>query len=187
MSDRRTREDGAVRRDLAAGPVIAAEGEVGPELLVLGEQLAHARRRVEARMRPQDARGRILAEEPLDGVGIGVRVQHQPVLLRELDHSPRHGQIRVGPVEVEFPDRHVAVLREPLLEVRDHRGVLHPGRDLAAPAIRPELGHDDVGCLGEQLLGAVVVRARHSARLTPAFRRSATTSFGDTTLHASWL
>ena len=26
-----------------------------------------------------------------------------------------------------------------------------------------------------------------SARLTPAFRRSATTSFGDTTLHASWL
>jgi hypothetical protein len=128
---------------------------------VLGEQLAHARRRLEARMRPQDARGRILAEEPLDGVGIGVRVQHQPVLPGELHHAPRHGQIRIGPVQVEFTDRHVAVLREPLLEVRDDRGVLHPGRDLAAPAIRPELRDDEVGRLGEELLGAIVVRARH--------------------------
>jgi hypothetical protein len=87
------------------------------------------------------------------------------VLFGELDHAPRHGQIRVGPVEVEFADRHVAVLREPLLEVRDDRGVLHPGRDLTALAIRPELGDDDVRRLGEELLGAVVVRARHQRAL----------------------
>ena len=41
----------------------------------------------------------------------------------------------------------------------------HPGRDLAAAAIGPELGDDDVGRLGEELLGPLVVRARDQRAL----------------------
>ena len=116
-------------------------------------------------VRPEDARVRILAEEPLDGVGVGVGVEHQPVLLGELDDPPRHGQVGVGPVEVELADGHVAILREPLLHVGDDGLVAHPGRDLAARAVRPELGNDEVGRLGEELLRPLVVRARHQGAL----------------------
>ena len=44
---------------------------------------------------------RPLAEEPLDGVRIGMRVQEQVVLLRERHHAPRHRQVRVVAVQVD--------------------------------------------------------------------------------------
>ena len=65
---------------------------------------------VEARVRPQDARVRVLPEQALDRVGVRVRVQHEPVLLRERDHAPRHRQVGIGAVEVELADRRVAAV-----------------------------------------------------------------------------
>ena len=72
----------------------------------------HVLRPRETRMRPQHARAGILREVALDRVGIGMRVQEQPVLLGELHDAPHVGQVGVGAVDVEFADRHVLALRQ---------------------------------------------------------------------------
>jgi hypothetical protein len=48
-------------------------------------------------MRPQDARLRVLPELALDGVGVGMRVQVQAVLARQLHHAAHHRQSASAP------------------------------------------------------------------------------------------
>jgi hypothetical protein len=88
-------------------------------------------------MCPQNARIAILLEQPLEAVGIGMRVQYQLVLFRQRDHAPWHRQVGVRAVDVELADRDVAAACEPLFEERDDRIVADPGRDVAATAVRP--------------------------------------------------
>ena len=64
---------------------------------------------------------RVLLEVALDRVGVGMRVQEDPVLLRELHDAAHHGQVGIGAEDVELADRDVAVALEPLLEVRNRR------------------------------------------------------------------
>ena len=88
-------------------------------------------------------------------------MQQDLVLSGELDHPARHRQVGVGAEEMELADRDVAVLPQPLLDVGHDGLVAHPGPDLAALPVRPQLRQDEVRRLGVEPLGALVVRARH--------------------------
>ena len=121
---------------LPPAAVLAAEREVAPQVLVLAQHVAHGVGAIEAGVRPQDARVRVLAEDALDRVDVRVRVQHELVLLGERDHAPRHRQVGVGAVQVELADRRVAAAAQALLEERRDGVVAHPGADVAARAVR---------------------------------------------------
>ncbi len=116
-------------------------------------------------MRPQDAGLRILAEQALDRVRVGVGVQHEPVLPGERHHAPRHRQVGIGAVQVELADRGVALAGEAILEKRDDRFVAHPGADVAAGAIRAQRRHHEIRRLGDEPLRAVVAGARDEGAL----------------------
>ena len=60
-------------------------------------------------MCPQDLGRRILLEVPVDSVGVGMRMQEQSVLLRQLDHLAHVGQVGIGTVDMELADRHEEV------------------------------------------------------------------------------
>src|ERR1051326_6643982 len=62
-----------------------------------------------ARVGPQHQRLGVVLEHALDGIGIGVRMQEDAVLLGQLDHATHHGCIGVRPVGVEFADAGIGV------------------------------------------------------------------------------
>src|SRR5262249_42074401 len=66
---------------LAVGSLIAAIGEVAPQVLVSAQHVANLFGTFESRMCPEYSRLRILHEQPLDRVLVGVRVEYQTVLL----------------------------------------------------------------------------------------------------------
>ncbi|WP_341703803.1 hypothetical protein [Ferrovibrio sp.] len=114
---------------------------------------------VETRMRPQHQRIRILGEDAVDGLGIGMGVQEQPVLLGQLHHAARHRQIGGGAVEMELADADITVAFQAVFQMGDHGLVAEPGGKLAAAAVGPQLRHDQVGRDRIELLGAVIRRA----------------------------
>ena len=76
---------------------------------MLAQHLGDALGAVEAGVRPENARLRPLLELAVDGVRVGMRVQEEAVLARELDHAPRHRQVHIGAVDVVFADSSVFV------------------------------------------------------------------------------
>src|SRR5262245_1318985 len=158
-----------LRRYLPIGTVVAARREIGPQRLVLAQHVAHLLGRIEAGMRPEDSRGGILLEEAFDGFGVRVGVQDELVLLGELHDTLRHREIGVCSVHVELADRNVPVLAQPLLEIGNDCLVPYPRRQISSLPIRPERRDDDVGGFGEELLRALVARARHQRPLEARF------------------
>ena len=139
--------------------MIGAEGKVAPEILVLAQHLAHFLRTVEARMRPQDSRLRPLLEQAVYRVHIRVRMEEKLVLPRQLHHAPRHRQVSVSPVQVEFADPRITVFPQPLLKIGDHALIAEPGADFAARTVGAQLGYHQVGCQRGETLLAVVAGA----------------------------
>ena len=99
--------------------VVVAEGQIGPQHFVLGEHGAHVVGLVETRVRPQDARVRVLLEDALHRVGIGMRVQKDLALLGQLHQAPHHGQIGVRAEHVKLADAGVGVGLQPGFHVRN--------------------------------------------------------------------
>ena len=89
------------------GRMIGAEGEIRPEVPVLREHFGHALGPLEACVRPENARLRPLPEEPFDRVHVGMRVQKEIVLARELDHAAHHRQVGIRAVEMELADPYI--------------------------------------------------------------------------------
>jgi hypothetical protein len=87
--------------------------------------------------------------------------REEPVLPGELHDPARDRQIGVGAVQVELPERHVAVPAQAVLDVPQHALVLRPGADVPARAVGTERRDDQVRRLRQEALGAVVVGARH--------------------------
>ena len=107
-------------------------------------------------MGPQDAGLGVLAKDPLDRLGIAMQMQQQTVVAGELDHPTHDRKIGIGTIDMELADCGIAVARQARFEVRNDRGVAHPGADFAARAIRPQRGHDQIGGFVEQQLRAIV-------------------------------
>ena len=153
--------------DPAAMGVFAAEGQVGPQVRVLPEHRADDIRIDEAGMGPQHPRFRPLGEDPVDRAGVRMGVQEKIVLPRQLDHAPRHGLIGLRGEEVEFADRDPLEALQTVLEEVDHRRIVDPAADLAAPAVGAQAGQDKVRRGGVERAGAGVARARHQRPLQP--------------------
>jgi hypothetical protein len=167
--------------------MIGPEREVAPQVLVLLQHRAHFLRLREARVRPENPRFGPLPEQPFDGVDIGMRMQQQLVLLRQLDHPPRHRKIRIGAVQMEFADRGVLELAEAFLEVR--RTVSSRNQVLTSPArsIGPERRNDHVRRRREQPLLPFVVRARNQRPAHARFAQHLERRRGGRFSQASWL
>jgi hypothetical protein len=82
-----------------------------------------------------------------------MRVQHKAMLLRELHSALHDRQVCICAADVEFPDRDVCVLFQPLFEVVDDRLVVEPGGAFAVLPIGPQLGNDQVGRLPTVIAG----------------------------------
>ena len=148
---------------LPLGAVVRAEREVAPQVLVLAQHLAHALGAVEARVRPQDARLAAPAEMALDGIGVGVRVQDEPVLASPARSTRRGtGRSASAPIDVELADRGVAVLRAGAPRGNAITGSSRTQVDMS-PRVR--YGRSDgmmrSGASGDEPLLAVVAGARH--------------------------
>ena len=94
-------------------------------------------------------------------------VQEKIVLPRQLDHAPRHRFIGLRGEEVEFPYRDPIEALQTVLEEVDHRRIVDPAADFAAPAVGPQAGQDKARRGGVERAGACVVRARHQRLLQP--------------------
>ena len=86
-------------------------------------------------------------------------VQEKIVLARQLDHAPRHGLVGLRGEEVEFADRDPLEALQTVLEEVDHRRIVDPAADLAAPAVGAQAGQDKVRSGGVERAGAGVARA----------------------------
>ena len=139
--------------------VVVAEGQIGPQHLVLGKHGAHVVGLVEARMGPQHARVRVLLEDALHRVGIGMRVQKDLALLGQFHQPPHHGQVGVRAEHVKLADAGVGVGFQPGFHVRNDGRIPHPGADFTAPAIGAQHRHDEIGRGLVEHLRAVVARA----------------------------
>src|SRR2546430_13818936 len=75
--------------DFVVGNKISSESQIAPQVPVSPQHLRDALGRLEAGVRPKDARLRPLPEQALHRVDVGVRVQEKVLLARELDHGAR--------------------------------------------------------------------------------------------------
>jgi hypothetical protein len=109
---------------------------------------------------PENAGGRILLEQALDGVGIGVGMQHETVLPGERDHASRHRQIGIGAIQVKLADGDVALAGEAILQKGDERLVAYPGGDVSPGAIWAKRRQHEIGRLRDEALRPLVAGAR---------------------------
>ena len=134
---------------------------------MLAEHRADDFRTDEAGMGPQHPRLRPLGEDRVDRAGVRMGVQEKMVLPRQLDHAPRHRLVGFRGEEVEFADRDPLEALQTVLEEVDHRRVVDPASDLAAPAVGAEARQDEVRRGGVERAGAGVARARHQRPRKP--------------------
>ena len=113
------------------------------------QHFAHVLRPLEPGVRPQNARGGILQEQPPDRIDVGMCVQDEIVLLRELHHAPRHREIGVRAVQMKFPERDVAVFFQVIFEIGDDRVLANPGADVRARAIGAQRRQYQIGRRGQ--------------------------------------
>ena len=134
---------------------------------MLPEHRADGFRTDETGMGPQHPRFRPLGEEGVDRPGVRMGVEEEIVLPRELDHAPRHGLVGLPGEEVELADRDPLEALHTVLEEVDHRRIVDPAPDLAAPAVGAKARQDQVRRGGVERPGAGVARARHQRPLEP--------------------
>ena len=151
-----------------AGDHVGPDRQLGPEVRVAVQQLAdRLGSRRHPGVGPEDLHLRVQREQLLHRRLVGVGVEDQVLLHRQLGDPPDHRRVGLAAEEVELPDALVDPPLEPLLHVREDGRVAVPGFHIAARPVGPQLGDDARGRLLVEPERAVVGRAGHQRAAHP--------------------
>ena len=96
-------------RDFPVLRLLAPEGKIAPQVLVFRQHDGNRLRADKTGMGPENARIRVLCENPVNGVGIGMGMQKNAVGVGQFDDFAHHRQVRIFTKNMKFTNPGIGV------------------------------------------------------------------------------